>query len=206
MRSAGLVVLLASGIASAQPAELTKEFQAGIDAYRLGKYDEARAHLEKARSIDPKLPGPHRFLAAVAQAQERWPDCIESAHAALEAKANSVEAVDTRKLYETCRVKAGRTPVPADLGDSAAIAVTTNVPGATVRINGLTYGGTPMPPRSITPGSLEVDIDKPGWKSAKTSVKAVSGIVTDVIIDLDPEEVSQGPTEDGAKPVALKVG
>lgn len=46
------VVVLATGFvapASAQapavPAALTKEFQAGVDAYRLGKYDDARGPL-----------------------------------------------------------------------------------------------------------------------------------------------------------------
>src|SRR5690349_14070453 len=128
MRSVGIALLLASHVAYAQPAELTKEFQAGTDAFRLGKYDEARVHLERARKIDPKLPGPHRFLAAVAQAQGRWPECIESAHQALVLNPGSSETLDTRKLYENCRISAGRTPARLDLGDSAAIAVTTNVP------------------------------------------------------------------------------
>jgi hypothetical protein len=134
MRRAWLALLLASlcatGVATAQPADLMKEFQAGIDAFRLGKFDEARVHLEKARSMDPKLPGPHRFLAAVAQAQSKWDACIESGHRALELNPTSSEAGDTRKLYEGCRISAGRIPAPANLGESAAIAVLTNVPGA----------------------------------------------------------------------------
>src|SRR5512134_2655013 len=102
MRRAALLLVLVSHAASAQPADLTKEFQAGVDAFRLGKFDEARAHLEKARKLDPKLPGPHRFLAAVAQAQSRWPECIESAYQALALNPGSSETADTRKLYEGC--------------------------------------------------------------------------------------------------------
>jgi len=198
--------LLSSGVAVAQPDELTKEFQAGVDAFRLGKLAEARQHLEKARFLDPKLPGPHRFLAALGQAQSRWSECIESAHKALELNPASSEAPDTRKLYEACRMSAGRTPARQELGDSAAIAVSTNVVGATVKINGLTYGGTPLAPRPITAGELDVEIEKPGWKPAKQTVNALAGIVTDVIVDLEPDGTAQGANELEVKTAKLKIG
>lgn len=206
MRSVGIALLLVSQLAHAQPAELTKEFQAGVDAFRLGKYDEARVHLEKARKLDPKLPGPHRFLAAVAQAQGRWPECIESAHQALLINPTSSETADTRKLYESCRISAGRTPAHLDLGDSGAIAVTTNVPGATVKINGLTYGGTPLAPRPISPGSLEIEIEKAGWKSSTTTVDAIGGIVTDVNVDLEPDPDAQVTTDLAVEGAKITVG
>ena len=75
MRRSAVVLLLVVSRAYADPApELTKEFQAGVDAFRLGHFAEARTHLEKARDMDPKLPGPHRFLAAVAQSEGHWQD------------------------------------------------------------------------------------------------------------------------------------
>src|SRR5262245_51238329 len=102
MRLVVLVVATAAvlaGPARAQPDEVTKTFQAGADAYRLGKYAEARALLEKARSLDPKLPGPHRFLAAVAQAEHRWDDCIASARQAIILKPDSTEVAATRAIH-----------------------------------------------------------------------------------------------------------
>ena len=176
-----------STIAHAQNPDLTKEFQAGVDAYRLGKYDEARAHLEKARDMDPKLPGPYRFLSAVAQAQGKWDQCIANARTALELNPRSSESADTRKVHDECRVQAGRSPYSGDLTDSAAVAVNTNIPGASVKINGLTYGATPLAPRPITAGPLEVEIEKPGWKSVKLTPNALPGIVTDVLVDLEPD-------------------
>src|SRR5437868_12419611 len=93
------IVLAIARIAVAEPtAELTTEFQAGIDAYRLGHLDEAKRHLGKARDLDPKLPGPHRFLGAVAQAQGHWQDCIDETRTALELNPRSTEAPETRKL------------------------------------------------------------------------------------------------------------
>ena len=208
MRCSAVLLLLAS-VASAQPApEMTKEFQAGVDAFRLGHFDDARTHLEKARELDPKLPGPHRFLAAVAQAQGRWQDCLDEARAALALNPHSSEAPDTRKLHGDCRSSAGREPYRGpELVDGAAIAVTTNVPGATVKIGGLTYGGTPLAPRPITAGTLEVDVDKPGWKPAHLSVDALAGIITDVAVELEPDPTSQANPELAGKPAELpKVG
>jgi hypothetical protein len=202
-----LLVLLAS-VASAQPApDLTKEFQAGVDAYRLGHFDEARTHLEKARELDPKLPGPHRFLAAVAQAQGRWKDCLDEARTALTLNPRSSEAPETRKLHAECRTGAGKESYVGELGDSAAVAVSTNVPGATVKIGGLTYGGTPLAPRPISPGTLDIELDKPGWKPAKVSVDALAGIVTDVDVDLEPDPNSKANPELTSKPVEVpKIG
>ena len=186
MRSLVVLAILAR-VALAQAPDLTKEFQAGVDAFRLGKLDEARAHLERAHKLDPKLPGPYRFLAAVSKAQAKWQECIDDARAALVLNPQSVEAPETRKLYDDCRVSAGKAPYRGELADSAAIAVTSNVPAATVKIGGLIMGGTPMAPRPITAGKLEIDVEKLGWKTKHLEVDAPAGIVTDVDAELDPD-------------------
>ena len=183
----------------AVPAALTKEFQAGVDAYRLGKYADARAHLEKAQAIDPKLPGPHRFLAAVAQAQHRWADCLAEARRALQLNPQSKEIAETRKLHADCRAADGRPAYDGELGEGAAVAVTANVTGATVRINGLRYGGTPVAPRPITPGTLELDIERSGHKPAHLTIEALPGIVTDVAASLEPADATPAPPT-GASP------
>jgi tetratricopeptide (TPR) repeat protein len=177
----------AAAAAQAGPvsAALTREFQAGVDAYRLGKYDEARAHLEKAQAIDPKLPGPHRFLAAVAQAQHRFADCVTETRRALQLNPQSTEIAETRKLHDSCRESDGRPVYPGEIGDGAAIAVSANVAGATVRIGGLRYGGTPVAPRLIKPGVLQVDIEKAGWKPARVTIEALPAIVTDIAVELE---------------------
>jgi tetratricopeptide (TPR) repeat protein len=187
--------LLAAGArADPVPPALTREFQAGVDAYRLGKYDDARAHLEKAEAIDPRLPGPHRFLAAVAQAQRRWADCIAEARRALQLNPQSQELVDTRRLHDSCRESDGRPIYRGELGDAAAIAVTANVSGATVRIGGLRYGGTPVAPRLIKPGTLRVEIEKSGWQPAHVTVDALPAIVTDIAVELVPLAPTAAPT------------
>ncbi|HEX3761229.1 MAG TPA: tetratricopeptide repeat protein [Kofleriaceae bacterium] len=191
--SSGVAVLAAcvgpfalTARADAVSAAVTREFQAGVDAYRLGRFDDARAHLEKAQALDPRLPGPHRFLAAVAQAQHRWADCIAEARRALQLNPQSHEIADTRRLHDSCRESDGRPAYHGDLGDAAAIAVTANVSGATVRVGGLRYGGTPVAPRLIKPGPLRIDIEKAGWKPAHVSIDALPAIVTDIAVELAP--------------------
>jgi tetratricopeptide (TPR) repeat protein len=182
----GAAGLAGRAVAEPVPANLTREFQAGVDAYRLGKYDEARAHLEKAQAIDPRLPGPHRFLAAVARAQDRWADCIVEARRALQLNPRSAEIAETRKLHDSCRESDGRPAYRGELGDGAAIAVTANVAGATVRIGGLRYGGTPVAPRLIKPGTLRVEVEKAGWKPAHLTIEALPAIVTDIAVEMEP--------------------
>ena len=200
-------VLLAAQVASAQPAkEVTREFQAGVDAFRLGKHDDARKHLERAAKLDPTLPGPHRFLAAVAQVQGRFANCVTSARVAIALNPASQELADTRKVHDDCRRSAGRSSYSQELGDKAAIGVTANVDGATVKISGLVYGATPLEPRPIPAGALEVELTKIGYLPAKQAVTALAGIVTDVEFELAPDPAATGPTEVGRKVVPLKKG
>ncbi|MGE5185799.1 MAG: PEGA domain-containing protein [Acidobacteriota bacterium] len=202
MRSLVVLAVLAR-VAVAQAPELTKEFQAGVDAFRLGKLDDAWVHLERAQKLDPKLPGPYRFLAAVAKAQGKWQECLDDARTALALNPQSAEAPETRKLHAECRVGAGKVPYRGELADSAAIAVTSNVPGATVKIGGLVMGGTPMAPRPITAGKLEIDVEKLGWKTKHVEIDAPAGIVTDVDAELDAD-ASQNPESRPPEPKPTK--
>ena len=80
----GAIVMIAAATATAQPSsQFLAEFQAGTDAYRLGQYAEARAHLERAMAIEPSLPGPPRFLAAVDAAESKWAECVGHARTAM---------------------------------------------------------------------------------------------------------------------------
>jgi hypothetical protein len=188
-----LVVLLpAIALASPSP-EVTREFQAGVDAFRLGNFADARTHLDKAHALDPALPGPERYLAAVAQAEGRWQDCIDAARLALQLNPHSLELAETRHLHDACRTAAGRAPFRGELGESAAIDVASSVPGASVTIRGLGFGATPFPPRRINPGPLDIAIAKQGYLPLQLHVDAIPGVVTDVRVELEPDLTSTPP-------------
>lgn len=180
-----MVVTLAAlfGSAMAQSKPLEREFQAGVDAYRLGEYDEARTHLEKARALDPSLPGPHRFLAALAKAQERYGECVTHATKALELAPQSREAPDTRKLHEECRTADGRPPFRGTWAEGGALAVVAREQGSAafvqVRLDGKPIGSTPLAPRALAVGSYEVAV---GPRVVRANISA--GVVTDVEVEL----------------------
>ncbi|MBK9034408.1 MAG: PEGA domain-containing protein [Myxococcales bacterium] len=188
---AGALVVLAAATASAQPSsQFLSEFQAGTDAYRLGDYDTARAHLERAVAIDPSLPGPSRFLAAVDVAESKWEDCIGHARTAIIANPASSEIIATRKLHDDCRAALGRAPFTGDYADGGALLVLTNISGAALTIGGLRAGATPLPPRPIALGPVEVVATKAGWKTARGSVTVIPGVVTDLELVLEEEPTS----------------
>lgn len=204
LRTAGSLcsMLLASAIlpAHAQPsARLAREFQEGVDAYRLGEYAEARVHLEVARQLDPKLPGPHRFLAAVALAEKRYDDCITSATQALKVAPESREVADTRKLHDDCRAGAGRPSFNGKYGDGGAIAITATLDGdsvgAAVVIDGRTSGSTPLYPRAIPAGPHQIRISKGGAKDLTLTVDVLPGVVTDIVAPLRSASAVEGYLE-----------
>ncbi|HTJ45533.1 MAG TPA: PEGA domain-containing protein [Kofleriaceae bacterium] len=180
-----------AGIALAQQApspQFVREFQAGVDAYRLGKYDEARAHLEQAKAFEPKLPGPYRYLAAVDQSESKFADCVADARTAIDLNPKSTEIAETIKLHDACRASLGK-PAYTFAADSTggAISVTANADAATVTLNGLKYGATPLAPREVVAGDAEIGVSKVGFLPQTKTVKVLAGVVTDVDFTLEKD-------------------
>jgi hypothetical protein len=197
-----LTVCMSSASAQPKPSPaFTKEFQAGVDAFRLGQYDEAIKRLDAAAKLEPTLPGPHRFLAAVAQAQSRWDDCVTSARKAIDLNPNSSEIAATRKLHDACRDADGRPSFIGEYGTGGALSVTANVAGATVTIDGLKYGATPLAPRAFALGDVTVTASKAGWKTAEGKIRILPGVVTDIELTLE-EDATVNNGGNGDKPPA----
>ncbi len=203
---AACVVLFATSTALAQQApspQFDREYNAGIDAYRLGKYAEAREHLEKAKAFEPKLPGSYRYLAAVDQAEQKYADCIDHARTAIELNPQSKELPETIKLHDACRASLGR-PTYEFTKDSTggAISVTANVENASVSLNGLKYGATPLAPREVVAGEAEIGLSKLGYLPATKKVDVLAGVVTDIdfTLEKDPNYKEPDLGDGGAKP------
>ena len=185
------LVVCAVGTAWAQEPskDFLEEFQKGTDAYRLGKYDEAKQHLEAARKMEPTYPGPWRFLAAVALAEGDNPTCIEMSREAIRLNPTSTEVAKTRELHDQCRKALGKPEFTGTYeAGQGAISVTTDQVGAAVEIGGLRYGSTPMAPRGFAVGEIEVAVTKPGYLRASRTIAVLPEIVTDVdfVLEVDP--------------------
>jgi hypothetical protein len=208
LQIAACAVLAAlAGSAHAQQApspQFTREYDAGRDAYRLGKFDEAREHLEKAKAFEPKLPGPYRYLAAVDQAEQKFADCVIDARMAMQLNPASTELPETIKLHDACRASLGR-PAFEFSKDSTggAISVTSNVEGAAVTLNGLKYGATPLAPREVVSGDAEIGVSKVGYLPATKKVYVLVGVVTDVDVTLDKDPNYKDTDNAGASHVTV---
>jgi hypothetical protein len=208
----GCLCLLSSPspVAFAQPASarLAREFQDGVDAYRLGDYAEARVHLEAARQLDPKLPGPHRFLAAVAFAEKRYDDCVESATTALRVGPQSRELEDTRKLHDDCRVADGRPTFAGKYGDGGALSVTATFEGsptgAALVIDGRASGSTPLYPRAIPAGPHRIKVGRAGAVDQLFDLHVLPGVVTDLEVTLLTPQEAAAAKAAAAKAAAAK--
>lgn len=213
--AAGCLCLLSSlwvPVAWAQPASarLAREFQDGVDAYRLGDYAEARVHLEAARKLDPKLPGPHRFLAAVAFAEKRYDDCVESATTALRVGPQSRELEDTRKLHDDCRIADGRPTFAGKYGEGGALSITATFEGApagaALVIDGRASGSTPLYPRAIPAGPHRIKVGRAGAVDQLLDLHVLPGVVTDLEVALlTPHETAhEAAAKEAAKAAAAK--
>jgi len=190
-----LVALTGSALAQQAPSpQFTREYQAGVDAFRLGKLAEARAHLEKAKAFDPALPGPFRFLAAVDQAEGKLVECVTDARTAIKLNPNSTEVEATRKLHDECRAGLGRPTMTVE-PSGGAVAVTANVEAASVTLNDLKYGATPLAPRAVAVGEAEIGVSKDGWLPQKRKVDVLPGIITDVEFTLEPDPKAKVVTD-----------
>ncbi len=187
-----LGIFCATATAQKVHPDFQKEYDAGVDAYRLGHYDEARTHLEAAKQLEPALPGPWRFLAAVAQAEGKWPECVESAREAIRLNPQSREIAATRDVHDKCREAWGKTAYTGEYEEgNGAISVTADQTGAAVEINGLGYGATPTAPRTLAVGEVEVAVSKTGYLKQSRKVLIMPSIVTDVdfVLEVDPDAV-----------------
>src|SRR5882672_4408384 len=83
-------------------------YQSGQDLFHLGKYAEARAAFVRARSLEPRLPGPHRWLGRIARVTESWEECVASATEAVRLRPDSPLVPQVREDLNACRAALGR--------------------------------------------------------------------------------------------------
>lgn len=196
-------VVAAAGVARAQQPskQFLDEYQAGIDALRLGRLDEAKARLEAAKALEPSLPGPWRFLATVAKAEERWADCVASAREAIRLNPQSSEIAATRQIHDECRIAWGKPELAgAYAPDQGALSITSEPAGAAVTVGGLSYGATPILPRVVVIGEVDVVVEQAGYLPATRRVTVLPGVVTDVDVTLEADpnakKVGVGPMKE----------
>jgi tetratricopeptide (TPR) repeat protein len=180
--SSALFLLLLTGSAAAKPTPFERAYEAGQDAYHLGRLDEAAAHFARARDLAPDKPGPWRWLGRTDRARKRWDECLEASIRALRIAPRSPHAAEIRLDVEACRAGLGRPPYPGKLGpEQGAI----HVPQADFRVvvDGISRGAPPIV-FPINAGLHTVELVPAvanGPSKVQLSVDVVPGVVHDVI-------------------------
>src|SRR5215470_603975 len=138
-------------------ARFDSAYQSGQDLFYLGKYAEARTAFEKARSLAPKLPGPHRWLGRVARVLESWEDCVASATEAVRLRPDSPLVPQVREALDACRAALGRPGYGKKLAaGQGALAIIVDAAaadtGARIIVDGIDRGTAPVAPFPLNAG------------------------------------------------------
>jgi hypothetical protein len=176
-------LLLLCATAGAQPKKnaFDVEWEAGQDAYNLGKYEQARRHFTRARDLEPRRPGPHRWLGRVARVQERWEECIGSATTAVRLRPDSPQVPEVRKDLDACRSALGRPLYGRPLAvNQGALAVLADAEGAQVSVDGIDKGPTPLEPVPLVQGRHKLRVA--GARTVELEVEVIPGIVVDAVV------------------------
>jgi hypothetical protein len=205
----GWVLLAGSPPAHAQSAVFDEAYQRGVDAFNLGKYDEAREHFDKARKTDPKKPGPHRWLGLVAKERKDWRACLDGFRQAMRLNPRSEHLGRMQAEHSYCRQQLGFPLYPGELVDKqGAIAVISNVEGATVEVDGLKKGATPLMPFPVNPGTHKIQVERRGYITVTEQLLVVEGIVNDLEVTLvvDPNARTEDRAASDGVPAEVTVG
>lgn len=179
-----------------------KLWDEAVILYHKGEYDKARQAFERLRDLRPDIPGPYRYLGRIAKVQKRWQDCIENATIAVRLKPDSPQAPAVRADLDACRQALNRPAYPGQIPDKqGGLVVITNVEGASVSVDGIKKGATPLDPFPVNPGRRKVRVERKGYLPVAVEVDVVETIVVDleVTLEVDPEagldERIEGPQD-----------
>ena len=204
------IAVAASPALAQQPSpDYMKHYNDGQTAFHSGDYATAKAEFEKAIAANgATYPGAYRWLASVGQATSDFEACLANAVIAVKLNPNSTSAPTVRKIHAECRASMGRPAFRGDFGDGGAIVALTNVDGATVMLNGLRYGATPMEPRAFAVGVVAISVERKGYLAQSKGAEILAGMVTDVVFELevDPNAKPVDPNEDPDKGEEVKSG
>jgi tetratricopeptide (TPR) repeat protein len=214
LRRAVLVCIVASAalvgaVGAAHADGFDEAWNKGQDLFNLGKYGEARAQFEKARELDPTKPGPWRYLGRIAKIQERWEDCARAATTAVKLNPTSPNAPEVRKDLDECRRALGRPPYPGAVPDKqGGLAVIANVEGASVLVDDIKKGATPLDPFPVLPGKHKITVERRGYLPVTLEIEVVETVVVDVdvTLEVDPNAKPDDRPPDPGSADDIKVG
>jgi len=155
----------------------------GLEAYKNGKYEEARAAFAEARGLYP-AGQVLRMLGYSLVALERWAEAADALEAALHA--------ELKPLPEADRVEA-QTTLDKALSHLGTLTIVSNVPGATVAIDTASAEPLPVRDRRMAVGSHHVVVRATEREPIDQQVVLKGGQAQSLELDPLPATAGSGP-------------
>lgn len=179
------LALTAPRLAWAEPApdststqkEAAARFEHGVELYGDGALEAALVEFERAY----ELVSDYRVLYNIGRVQSERHRYVEAIHAYEKYLREGGDEVPAAR----------RDQVETDLGKLrgrvANLSVESNAPGSELLVNGASVGTFPFKgPIAVNPGTFELRIEKPGYQTARQTVKVASGEAPRVKMSLVP--------------------
>ncbi len=184
-----LVTLVAPSLAAAQDvdpearARAAEHFDRGISFFNEERYDAALAELARAYELAPA----HQTLYNLARVHAALGHAVEATRAYERYLADAGEALDPRRRREA------ELALEEQRARIGTLLVTTDVPGATIAIDGVDVATTPLAaPLELSAGAHVVELRAPGRETARRAVAIAGRAETRVEVELREEVVPRG--------------
>jgi hypothetical protein len=190
------LLLPASGFAQ-DDAKLRALFNAGAQAYERGKFLAAAQTFEEAYKVSPKpallfsAAQAYRRQFVVDESQQSLRKAIDLYRRYLTTSEEGKRRLDAVKALEELEAKledadGGSAPAAPPAKPITRLVVSTDVSGATVRLDGGPVQPMPLI-QEVKPGEHELLVEARGYQSVSREVVALEGVSVPLPITLEPE-------------------
>ncbi len=175
--------------------ELAKQlFLQANDLSRDGRFGDAIPLYERAVNLAPDVGNLYRNLAMALKAVGRCKDAIGHFNRYLELRPDAPDRQQVRDERRACVDQVGSATGPTTAPSlDGRLSLSCNVEGATVRVDGVTMGRTPLNPLVLQPRTYNISVEKAGYELWQQRLPVDSGRDLVVAVTLLKTE-APGPT------------
>lgn len=164
--------------------ELAKQlFIQANDEAREGRYRAAIPLYERALKLAPNVSALHRNAAVVYQKVGRCDLAVEHFDRYLELRPDAPDAESVMQERAACQeVLRDRPDLAREAAEDGTLTLLVNVEGASVSVDGVLMGQTPVEPLNLKPGTYNILVSKPGYEPWQRRFPVAAG--RDVVVNV----------------------